>query len=53
MTDLYSVCIPSIPWSPNLRQGIVMKTSFGTQVSRMCLGSFEDINIFVMKYYVI
>ena len=37
----------------NLRQGIVMKTSFGTRVSRMGLGSFVDINIFVMKYYFI
>jgi len=30
-----------------------MKTSFGTRVSRMGLGSFVDINIFVMKYYFI
>ena len=35
----------------NLRQGIVMKTSFETRVSRMGSGSFVDINIFVMKYY--
>ena len=35
----------------NLRQGIVMETSLGTRVSRMGLGSFVDINIFVMKYY--
>ena len=42
-----------LPSAQNLRQGIVMKTSFGTRVSRMGLGSFEDINIFVMKYYVI
>ena len=34
----------------NLRQGIVMKTSFGTQVSQIGLGSFVDINIFVIKY---
>ena len=39
--------------SQNLRQCIVMKTSFGTRVSRMGLGSCVDINIFVMKYYVI
>ena len=37
----------------NLRQGIVIKTSFETQVSRMGLGSFVDINIFVLKYYII
>ena len=36
----------------NLRQGIVMKTSFEIRVSRMGAGSFVDINIFVMKYYV-
>ena len=30
----------------NLRQGIVMKTSFETRVLRMGLGSFVDINIF-------
>ena len=35
----------------NFRQGIVMKTSFETLVSQMGLGSFVDINIFVMKYY--
>ena len=34
----------------NLRQGIVMKTSFKTQVLRMGLSSFVDIDIFVMKY---
>ena len=38
-------------WAQNLRQGIVMKTSFKTRVSRMGLGSFVNINIFVMKYY--
>ena len=37
----------------NLRQGIVMKTSFETRVLRMGLGSFVDINIFVVKYYLI
>ena len=37
----------------NLRQGIVLKTSFETRVLRMGLGSFVDINIFVMKYYFI
>ena len=30
-----------------------MKTSFGTRVSLMGLGSFVDINIFVVKYYFI
>ena len=30
-----------------------MKTSFKTRVSRMGLGSFVNINIFVMKYYFI
>ena len=30
-----------------------MKTSFETLVSQMGLGSFVDINIFVMKYYFI
>ena len=34
----------------NLRQGIIMKTSFKTWVLRMGLGSFVDINILVMKY---
>ena len=38
-------------WVQNLRQGIVMKTSFKTRVSRMGLGSFVDIIIFEMKYY--
>ena len=28
-----------------------MKTGFKTRVSRMGLSSFEDINIFVMKYF--
>ena len=37
----------------NLKQGIVMKTGFGTGVLRMGLGSFADINICVMKYYFI
>jgi len=37
----------------NLRQGIVMTTSFETRVSQMGLGSFVDINIFVVKYYFI
>ena len=37
----------------NLRQSIVLKTSIGTRVSLMGLGSFVDINIFVMKYYFI
>ena len=41
------------PKAQNLRQGIVMKTSFKTRVSLMGLGSFVDINIFVMKYYFI
>ena len=35
----------------NSRQGIVMKTSFKTQVLWMGLGSFVDINIFVVKYF--
>ena len=39
-------------WAQNLRQGIVMKTSFKTRVSRMGLGSYVIINIFVMKYYI-
>ena len=30
-----------------------MKTSFETRVSRMGLGSFVDINIIVLKYYLI
>ena len=38
--------LPVTPRAQNLRQGIVMKTSFGTQISRMGLGSFMDINIF-------
>ena len=37
----------------NLGQGIIMKTSFETRVLRMGLGSFVDINIFVIKYYFI
>ena len=44
---------PVYSWAQNLRQGIVMKTSFGTRASRMGLGSFVDINIFVLKYYFI
>ena len=39
------------PKAQNLRQGIVMKTSFKTRVSRMGLGIFVNISIFVMKYY--
>ena len=39
------------PRAQNLRQGIVMKTSFETRVSQMGLGSFVDINMFVIKYY--
>ena len=35
------------PWAQNLRQGIVMKTSFKTRVSRMGLGSFVNINLFL------
>ena len=41
------------PLAQNLREGIVMKTSCKTRVSRMGLGSFVNINIFVMKYYFI
>jgi len=37
----------------NLRQGIIVKTSFETRVSRMGLGSFVNINISVLKYYFI
>ena len=37
----------------NLREGIGMKTSCKPRVSRMGLGSFVNINIFVMKYYFI
>jgi len=39
------------PWAQNL--SIDIKTSFETRVLRMVLGSFVDINIFVMKYYFI
>ena len=39
------------PRAQNLRQGIVMKTSFKTRVLRMGLGSFVEISIFVMKYF--
>ena len=37
----------------NLRHGIVIKTSFKPRVTRMGLGSFGNINIFLMKYYVL
>ena len=37
----------------NLKQCIVMKTSFETRVSQMGLPSFVDIDIFVLKYYFI
>ena len=40
-----------VPLSRNLRPGIVLKTSFKTRVTRMGLGSFVNINIFVMKYF--
>ena len=40
-------------WAKNFRQGIVVRTSFRPQVSRMWLDSFVDINIFVVKYYFI
>ena len=51
MSTLYNIA--TYYRAQNLRQGIVMKTSFETRVSRMGLGSFVDINIFVMKYYLI
>ena len=38
-------------WAQNLRQGIVMKTSFETRVSGIGPGSFVNIHIFVMKYF--
>ena len=38
------------PRAQNLRQGIIMKTSFKTRVLRMGLGSFVDINIPVSSY---
>ena len=37
----------------NLRQSIGMKTSFKTRVLRMRLGSFVNINIYFMKYFLI
>ena len=37
----------------NLRQGIVMKTSFKTRVLRMELLQFCEYQYFVMKYFVI
>ena len=39
--------------SPKFKTGYRLKTSFETRVSRMGLGSFVDINIFVMNYYII
>ena len=42
-----------IPLSPKLKTGYRNENQFRTRVSRMSLGSFGDINIFVMKYYVI
>ena len=45
-----SILKPSL--SPKLKTGyIVMKTSFKTRILRMGLGSFVDINIFVMKHF--
>ena len=41
------------PRAQNLRQGIVLKTSFKTRVSRIGLGSFVNITIFAMKYHFI
>ena len=52
----YKICVQFVyiaSWAQNLRQGIVMKTSFESRRARMGLGSFVDINIFVMKYYFI
>ena len=37
----------------NLRQGIVIKTSFETRVSRMGLGSFVDIYILLWNIFLI
>ena len=37
----------------NLRQGIVIKTSSKPRVLWTGLGTFVNINIFVMKYYMI
>ena len=39
------------PRAQNLRQGIIMKTSFKTRVLRMGFGSFVGINILVIKYF--
>ena len=48
-TTVFIMLVPG-QFDQNLRQGIVLKTSFKTRVSRMRLGSFVNINIFVMKY---
>ena len=54
ITVLYcTVQVSADPRAQNLRQGIVMKTSFGTRVSQMGLPSFVDIDIFDLKYYFI
>ena len=49
-TTVFIILVPGQYRDQNLRQGIVLKTSFKTRVSRMGLGSFVNINIFVMKY---
>ena len=49
--NIYSVLYDSYIWAQNLRQGIVMKTSFETRVSGIGPGSFVNIHIFVMKYF--
>ena len=66
---LYSICIRNIcliykyrvynnlfwifSYLNGLLQGIFVKTSFGTRVSRIGLGSFVNIDIFVLKYHFI
>ena len=51
-TSFYSTSYYSTSYyrAQNLRQSIVLKTSFVTRVSQMGLTSFVDIDIFVLKY---
>ena len=46
---IYCSRIYLVPRAQNLRHGIVIKTSFKPRVSRMGLGSFVTINIFLNK----
>jgi len=52
-TRVLKLVFITIPCLKFWAQGIFVKTSFGTRVSRIELGSFVNIDIFVLKYHFI